>query len=83
MDCDVALVGRADFATVNALARAAANARRTGSELRVVNASSELRELIGLAGLADVLLGRRGRETEQREEPVGVEERVEPDDPAA
>lgn len=83
MDCDVAFVSRADLATVDSLARAALNARRTGAELHIVNASTELRELIGLAGLVEVLLGRRGRQAEEREEPVGVEERVESDDPAA
>ena len=82
MDCDVADVRRADLATINALARAAANARRAGVELHVVNASPELRELIGFAGLSGVLLGRHGRQAEEREEPVGVEEGVETDDPA-
>jgi anti-anti-sigma regulatory factor len=70
-----------DLATVGALARAALNARRAGARLRVVNAPPDLRELIVFAGLADVLLGRDGRQPEEREQPVGVEERGEPDDP--
>ena len=82
MDCDVSHVRRADVATVNALARAALNARRAGACLRVVNASPELEQLITFVGLAGVLLRRLEWEAEQREEPVGVEERVEPDDPA-
>jgi anti-anti-sigma regulatory factor len=82
VDCDVAHVGRADLATVGALARASVNARRMGARLRVVNASPELRELIGFAGLEDVLLGRRQRQTEEREEPLGVQERGEADDPS-
>ena len=82
MDCDVAHLRRADLATVDALARAAVNARHAGVELHVVNASPELRELIAFAGLAGVLLGRRGRQAEEREEPVGVEKCVETDDPA-
>ena len=71
-----------DLATVDALARAALNARRAGSRLRVVKAPRELRELIALAGLEDVLLGRNGRQTEEREQPLRVEERREPDDPS-
>ena len=70
-----------DLATVDALARAALNARRAGARLRVVNAPPELRELIAFAGLEEVLLGRDGRQAEEREQPVCVEERREPDDP--
>jgi anti-anti-sigma regulatory factor len=82
MDCDVAHVPCADLATVDALARASLNARRVGARLRVVNATPELEELIGFAGLDDVLLGRRRRQAEKREEPFGVEERGKADDPA-
>jgi anti-anti-sigma regulatory factor len=70
-----------DLATVDALARAALHARRAGMTLRIANASQQLRELIVLAGLEEVLLGRDGREPEQREQPLRVEERREPDDP--
>jgi anti-anti-sigma regulatory factor len=82
VDCDVAHVGRADLAIVGALARASVNARRVGPRLRVVNASPELRELIAFAGLGDVLLGRRRRQAEEREEPFRVEEGGEADDPS-
>jgi anti-anti-sigma regulatory factor len=82
VDCDVAHVARADLATVGALARASVNARRVGARLRVVNASPELRELIAFAGLGEALLGRRQRQTEEREEPLGVQERGEADDPS-
>ena len=41
-----------------------------------------LHELIAFVGLDDVLLGRPGRQAEQGEESVGVQERVEPHDPA-
>ena len=82
MDCDVGHVRCADFDTVSALARAHLNARRIGAELCVVNASPELQELIAFAGLADALLGRCRGQTEEREEPSGVEERGEPDDAA-
>ena len=81
MDCDVGDVRRADLATVGALARAELNARRTGRRLRVVNASAELLELIAFVGLEGVLLGPE-RQPEQRKQAVGVEERVEPDDPS-
>ena len=80
VDCDAGHVRRSDLATVGALARARVNARRGGRSLRVVNASPALRELVELAGLADLLLGRDGREAEEREQPVGVEERREADD---
>ena len=81
VDCDVGDC-RADIATANALARARVNARRLGARLHVVNASPELQELIAFVGLDDVLLGRRQRQTEEREEPLGVEECGEADDPA-
>jgi hypothetical protein len=80
VDCDLGHVRRADLATVQALARAYLNARRTGTALRAVNARRELQEVILFAGLGDVLLGRDRREPEQREEPLGVEERGEADD---
>ena len=51
VDCDVGHVRRADLATVNALARAALNARRLGVRLRVVNAPRELQQLLHFAGL--------------------------------
>ncbi len=50
------------------------------SDLRA--ASSELTELIRLCGLAGVLPLVDQGQTEQREEPVGVEEEVEPGDTA-
>jgi anti-anti-sigma regulatory factor len=80
VDCDVRHVPCADLATVGALARASVNARRQGQRLRVVNARQELQELIEFAGLGDVLLGRRRRQAEEREQALGVEERGEADD---
>jgi anti-anti-sigma regulatory factor len=81
VDCDVGHVRCADIATVGALARAALNARRAGERLRIVDASDALQELIELAGLGEVLLGRCRRETEEREQPRRVEECREADDP--
>jgi len=80
VDCDVGHLQRADLATVNALVRAHLNARRLGTTLCVVNASRDLSDLIALAGLAGVLLGRDGWEPEEREETLRVEERGEADD---
>ena len=80
VDCDVGHCC-ADLATANALARAHVNARRAGKELRFVNETRELRELLDFVGIGDVLLGRRQRKTEQREQTLGVQERREADDP--
>jgi anti-anti-sigma regulatory factor len=83
VDCDLRHTRRADLRTVDALARAYVNARRLGARLRIVNASPELQELIAFAGLSDVLLGRSERQSEEREQALGVEERGEADDPPA
>ena len=80
VECDLGHLACVDLGTVNGLARAALNARRLGERLRVVNASTEVEELIELAGLDAVLLGRGRRQPEQREEPLRVEEGGEPDD---
>jgi STAS domain-containing protein len=80
VDCDLRHVGRADLGTVEALARARLNAGRLDSRLHLVNVSPELRDLIAFVGLKDVLLGRRQGQTEEREQPLGVEERGEADD---
>ena len=83
MDCDVSHVRRADLATVDALARASLNARRFGARVRFTDASPALQELIAFVGLGEVLLGGAERQAEQGEEPIGVEKRIESDDPAA
>ena len=83
MDCDVGHLRGADLVTVNALARAHLNALRRGTRLRFTNVSPELRELVAFAGLEEVLLGRNGWQPEEREQALGVEERVEADDPPA
>jgi hypothetical protein len=83
VDCDVGHIRAADLATVNAMARAHLNARRRGARLRFTNVAPELRELVAFAGLEEALLGRDGRQSKEREQPLGVEERVEADDPPA
>jgi ABC-type transporter Mla MlaB component len=53
--CDVYDV-QPDAVTVDALARLQVAARRHGCRVRLRNASSELRELVALMGLGDVLV---------------------------
>ena len=53
--CDVADLVDPDAGTVEALARARLTARRLGWELRLVNAHPDLRDLIELMGLSEVL----------------------------
>jgi len=81
VDCDLRHVRWADVGTVGALARAHLNARRQGVRLHVLHAPPELQKLIAFAGLEEVLLGRDRGEPEEREEPLGVEERRKADDP--
>jgi ABC-type transporter Mla MlaB component len=52
--CDVSGI-EPDAVTVEALARLQLAARRLGCQVRLANASAELRELIAYMGLADVL----------------------------
>ena len=54
--CDVRGVD-ADAVTVDALARLQLAAQRAGCQVRLLNASDELRELIAFMGLRDVLAG--------------------------
>ena len=53
--CDVSGLDCADLGTVDALARVALRLRREGAELRLDGASTQLRNLIALAGLARIL----------------------------
>lgn len=85
--CDVGAVSRPDAATIDALACLQLNARRLGGRVMLRHTSRQLRELLILTGLCDVLplsagsIGGLLRETEQREQPVGVEESDHPGDP--
>jgi ABC-type transporter Mla MlaB component len=86
--CDVAAVHAPDASTLDLLARLQLTARRSGGSVRLLHARLELRNLVWLAGLADVLpcVGsglEAGREAEQREPPSGVEEERDPLDPIA
>lgn len=72
----------AHLSAIDALARLALAARRAGIELRLRKVSEELRELLVLAGLEEVLGVEPRGQPEEREERLGVEEEAELDDPA-
>ncbi|BCY11656.1 STAS domain-containing protein [Actinoplanes sp. L3-i22] len=77
--CDVSGVTRPTVVTVEALARLRLTARRHGRRLLLAGARPDLRGLIRLLGLAGEL-PEVGREPEQREQPGGVQEVVDPGD---
>jgi hypothetical protein len=78
--CDVAGVVRPDVVTVEALARLRLTARRHGWTLLVQGAAPGLLDLVSLLGLDDVL-PQTGRQPEEREQALGVEEVVDGRDP--
>ena len=80
--CDAAAVEDPDLGTIDALARMALAARRLGHTVELVRVRPDLRELLDLAGLG-ALAVEVGRQSEQREEPGGVEEEHDPADPLA
>ena len=73
----------AELGIVDALARLQLAARRSGYEVAVTDAPSDLLELIELAGLSDVLGVEPLRQPKEREERLGVEEERELPDSAA
>ncbi len=82
LSCDVRALP-ADVAAVDALARLQLAARQAGFELRLIHASAELTCLIELTGLGGVLRVESGRQPEEREQGLGVEEEGQLDDPVA
>jgi ABC-type transporter Mla MlaB component len=86
--CDVSAVTEPDAGTVEALARMQLIAKRLGGAMKLRGACGELRDLLRLAGLTDVLpcgdlpLEARGH-AEQGEQASGVEEERDPADPVA
>lgn len=86
--CDVAALDRPDASTVEALARLQLAARRAGCRVLLRHACSELRDLLELMGLSEVVpcsgsdLEPR-RQVEQWEPPSGIEEERDPVDPVA
>lgn len=83
--CNVEGVAAPDMGTVDALARLALAIRRAGCRMLLSRPSTELLELLGLAGLTRILpCGDLPvevvRQPEQREEALGVEEERDPGD---
>jgi ABC-type transporter Mla MlaB component len=87
--CDVRLVRRVDAATIDALARLQLSARRRGRRIGLRDATPELRDLLALMGLSEIVpcvpesgLDAVG-EAEEREPARRVEEEGDPGDPIA
>ncbi|MFF5446104.1 STAS domain-containing protein [Streptomyces sp. NPDC012888] len=78
--CDLGALTRPALPDLDVLVRMALTARRCRGVLRLTGAPPALAALLELTGLGEVLREALG-EPEQREPPVGVQERVEPDDP--
>jgi ABC-type transporter Mla MlaB component len=76
--CDVAGLGPPGLAAVDLLARLELTARRGGGRIRLRDPAPALRALLDLVGLRFEVEG----EAEEREPALGVEEAVEPGDPA-
>jgi hypothetical protein len=87
--CDAAALTDPDIGTVDALARLQLTALRLRSQITLCHASTDLRELLGLAGLGGVVPCREElrveakREAEDREEPLRVEEEGDAADPTS
>jgi ABC-type transporter Mla MlaB component len=85
--CDVAALVDPDAAAIEALARLQLTARRLGCRVLLRHPCGELRELLTFAGLADVLpfvlRVEPFGQTEEREQPRGVEEEADARDPPA
>jgi anti-anti-sigma regulatory factor len=80
---DLGGVRAPDVGTVDGLARLHLAVRRLGRELRLRRVSSDLRGLLVLAGLSDVLLRVEPvGQPEEREDRLGVEKERDLDDPA-
>jgi anti-anti-sigma regulatory factor len=72
-----------DAVTIDGLARLQLAARRLGRHVQLRGVSEDLMELIAFVGLEDVLRREPSRKAEEGEQPLGVEEERELDDPAA
>ena len=86
--CYVGAVPEPDAATIDALARMQLTARRHGGSMELRRACGELRDLLTLSGLTDVLPCDELRpetrgQAEEREPSRGVEEERDPADPIA
>ncbi|MER5212176.1 STAS domain-containing protein [Streptomyces sp. NPDC002838] len=76
--CDVGGLGPPGLGAVDLLARLELTARRAGGRIRLRDPDPALRALLDLVGLRFEVEGQ----PEQREPALGVEEAVEPGDPA-
>ena len=88
IECNVAAVEGPDARMIETLARLQLAARRAGCRILLRHARGELRGLIELMGLTEVVPCsgsgfEPGRETEQREPPGRIEEERDPGDPVA
>ena len=81
--CDTSALRDPNLDTVADLARLRLAARRLNLEVVLRNASDGLLELVAFVGLADVLRVEPRRQTEEREQRLGVEEERELDNPSA
>jgi ABC-type transporter Mla MlaB component len=86
--CDVSALVDPDAVSVEALARLQLTARRLGRRIRLRHACGELKELLSLMGLREVLglvpesgLEPKGQ-AEEREQRLGIQEEGDPADPA-
>ncbi|WP_143684079.1 STAS domain-containing protein [Streptomyces diastatochromogenes] len=76
--CDVGGLGPPGLGTVELLARLELAARRAGGRIRLRDPAPALHVLLDLVGLRFQMEGQ----AEEREPPLGVEEEVEPGQPA-
>ena len=87
--CDVGVILDPDLATVDALARLALDARRAGCRIRLRQACPDLRNLLALAGLAEILpcvpasVVEVSGQAEERKEVRRIQEERDPTDPIA
>lgn len=82
---DVTLPDEPDITTVDRLARAYLVARRLGLRLRLSNTLDDLRDLLALVGLSEVILYappvKGSGQAEEREESGGIQEEAKSADP--
>ncbi|MGH3037974.1 MAG: STAS domain-containing protein [Gaiellaceae bacterium] len=83
--CDLSRLEVTDAVAVDLLARLQLTVRRLGARLRLCDPSAELCQLLAFAGLGEVcgLRVELERQPEKGEDPLGVEEERELDDPTA
>jgi ABC-type transporter Mla MlaB component len=79
--CDVGEVTSPDLATIEALCRFRLAVADEGYAVELRDASPGLRELLDLCGLERVLRLVDQGQPEEREQPSGVEEEIQPGDP--